>query len=280
MREPGIHIYKKTFIGIIDKLGIKISPENINKIFTMAREFTLDHRSVLNDKASITKSANRRTKSTLGDANLLADIIYSVRIKLKHIGITKIKQSDPQWVQIKELVPTVNLFCDTFKLTKRDGYIKFVEIGLNLMSKSRRPNFNYCASWILKYADVILRYYEAEILLSEDEYPQETREIYNIYINKILEMTGITNNYINNPTEYVNFLWARKMADDLGVDHKTFIDAQFDALAFCNGIPKIEDLKNEKAQQRLTQYISKNGLILHPKNETSFNNSIWDSFKK
>lgn len=47
MREPGIHIYKKTFIGIIDKLGIKISPENINKIFTMAREFTLDHRSVL-----------------------------------------------------------------------------------------------------------------------------------------------------------------------------------------------------------------------------------------
>jgi len=56
------------------------------------------------------------------------------------------------------------------------------------------------------------------------------------------------------------------------------MDSQFEALSFCNGIPKLEDLGNEKAQQRLTQFISKHGLIIRKKINLTQND--WDSFKK
>lgn len=44
------------------------------------------------------------------------------------------------------------------------------------------------ASWISTYYGAIKE-------ISEDNYKEETNEIYNCYINKILEMTGISNNY-------------------------------------------------------------------------------------
>lgn len=71
---------------------------------------------------------------------------------------------------------------------------------------------------------------------------------------------------------------ARKLADKIGVDYKIFNGFPLKALSFCNGIPKLEDLGNEKAQQRLTQFISKHGLIIRKKINLTQND--WDSFKK
>lgn len=279
MREPSIHISKSIFIKILEKEGVKISKSKIDSIFTTARNYSLDHRSILKNNKKNQKILFRRTQSTVGNANMLADIIYSVRIKLKHVGVTKIKQTDNQWAQIRELVPIIDEFCSYYKfLNKRQGYIQFVEIGLNLMGNSNRPNYSYCANWMLQKASWISTYYGAIKEISEDNYKEETNEIYNCYINKILEMTGISNNYKKNPTDYVNFIHARKLADKIGVDYKIFMDSQFEALSFCNGIPKLEDLGNEKAQQRLTQFISKHGLIIRKKINLTQND--WDSFKK
>lgn len=278
MKEPSIHISKSVFQKILESEGISIPEKKINSIFSIARNYSLDHRSILNNNSRNRKSLDRRTKSSIGNANLLAQIIYSVRTKLKHVGVTKIKQTDSQWAQVKELSPIIDEFCETHNLSQREGYIKFVEIGLKLMSNSNRPNYNYCANWMLQKANWISDYYIASKLVSEDKYKEETDEIYSCYVNKILDMTGILNNYKNNPVDYVNFIYARDLANKIGVDYYTFINAQFEALSFCNGIPKLEDLSNEKAQQRLTQYVSKNGLIIKKKKELK--DLDWDSFKK
>lgn len=278
MKEPSIHISKSVFQKILESEGISIPEKKINSIFSIARNYSLDHRSILNNNSRNRKSLDRRTKSSIGNANLLAQIIYSVRTKLKHVGVTKIKQTDSQWAQVKELSPIIDEFCETHNLSQREGYIKFVEIGLKLMGNSNRPNYNYCANWMLQKANWISDYYIASKLVSEDKYKEETDEIYSCYVNKILDMTGILNNYKNNPVDYVNFIYARDLANKIGVDYYTFINAQFKALSFCNGIPKLEDLSNEKAQQRLTQYISKNGLVV--KKSEELKDLDWDSFKK
>ena len=70
---------------------------------------------ILKNNKKNQKILSRRTQSTVGNANMLADIIYSVRIKLKHVGVTKIKQTDNQWAQIRELVPIIDEFCSYYK---------------------------------------------------------------------------------------------------------------------------------------------------------------------
>lgn len=280
MRLPGIHISIDTFKEIINKLDINISDKQIMDIFKMARGYSFDHRSVIiNQNKKLTNQVVSRVKSSTRDANLLADIIYSVRTKMKHVGVFKIKQTDTQWTHIKELVPTINDFCNKYDLNKREGYICFVETGLKLLASTKRANFNFCVSWMLQKVDWILKVYDIENLIAKDKYPQETREVHDIYVNRILEMTGIPNNYINNSSDYFNFLKARELADKLGVDYETFIESQFEALAFCNGIPNISDLWGDKASQRLSQYVFKNGLTLTPESK-KVTKDIWEDFKK
>ena len=279
MREPGIHISKTTFKYIIDKLELDIDDDLVDLFFKEARNFSLDHRSVLSTNSKTRISVEKRVSSSINEANLLSDIIYAVRIKMKHISVFKIKQIYNQWAQIKSLVPTVNSFCEKYGFKQREGYIKFVETGLKILSTTKRANYNYCASWMLQKVDWILNKFESDKLLAEDEFPEETTKMHDIYVSLIAEKTGIWNNYKGDPLQYVNFYWAKQLANQLNVDYETFIEAQFNALDFCNGIPKLEDLGNDKAKQRLTQYLSKNGLEVKEESKM-VSDDVWKDFKK
>lgn len=142
-REPSIHISKTLFYKLWNEMGGMISEEFVDKFFTKARQYSLDHRSVVGENKKVQTQAVRRASGSIGDANLLADIIYSTRIQLKHIGVTKIKQTDLQWASVKELVPVVNEFCQKFGFEPRQGYIEFVTTGIKLMSQAKRVNYNF-----------------------------------------------------------------------------------------------------------------------------------------
>lgn len=159
-------------------MGDRVSEEFVDKFFTRARQYSLDHRSVIGDNKPVRKKAISRTSSSIGDANLLADIIYSTRIQLKHIGVTKIKQTDLQWASIKELVPVVNEFCQKYGFEPRQGYIEFVTTGLKLMAQAKRVNYNFCANWLHQRVNWIIEIYDSEIEVKEDKYPEYTREVY------------------------------------------------------------------------------------------------------
>lgn len=274
-REPSIHVTRSVLIQIVKELDIKLSKPNIDKIMKAARELSADNRSMI-AKAKQRKQI-RKTEGTIKEANLVAEIIYSIRIKLRHVGATKIKQSDPAWGQIRELVPILNKFCDMYDINKRKGYIDFISLGIDLMSKSKRANYNYCANWMLKHADYITSTYEATNTIKEDPYPQNTRELASIYQTKVMEMSGMYIDYTQNTKDYAHFIGARQLADKLGIDYETFIDAQFASLEFCKGIPRVIDLDTDKAEQRLAQYIAKNGIQVH---RSTIEESTWDDFKK
>lgn len=274
-REPSIHVTRAVLINLVKELGIKLSKPNIDRILRAAREVSADNRTMI-AKANQSKQM-RKVEGSIGDANMAAQIIYSIRIKLKQVGVTKIKQTDPAWGQIRQLTPTLNQFCENYELEKREGYIAFIQLGIELMSKSRRTNFNYCASWMLKQAGYITECYEANRSVREDPYPQNTRELMSIYQTRASEMTGMFLDYTKDTKEYSHFVGARQLADKWGIDYETYVDAQFASLNFCKGIPRINDLDNEKAEQRLAQYVAKQGITVK---RSALSESTWNQFKK
>ena len=275
-REPSIHVTRSTLIRIVKGLGIHLSKPNIDRIMREARGVSADNRTMVATKVKETRQV-RRTNGTIQAANIAAELAYGIRVKKKHIGVTKIKQTDPAWAQVRELVPSLNIFCETYNLPQRKGYLEFLMVGFNLMELKKANNFNYWASWMLKHADWINQTYQNNNEIKTDEYPRETQQLMSLFSTKVSEMTGMYSDYSKNNNDYVHFIRARKLADRLGVDYETFIDAQFEALAFCNGIPRLVDLDNEKAEERLTKYIAKTGIQV---SSHKLSESTWDDFKK
>lgn len=283
-REPSIHITKSKFIQLLRKHPPENTLDWVSVIFEEARGSSLDHRSLILNNNRQAQKVVERVSQPIAQANLLADIIYSTRVKLKHVGVLKIKQTDNQWGAVKQLVEVVNQFCDSYNLEQRDGYIRFVEVALNLMSKAKRVNYNFAPSWMLQKSSWILATYAAINEINIDEPgKKDTQLILDIYKAKVISMTGlpIVITAKDTPQEYACFIKAKRLADKLNIDYDTFIDAQFDALSFCNGIPNKEDLGNQKGYERVIKYLSHNKINLstiQEQDETP--DTIWDEFKK
>lgn len=275
MREPGIHISKTQFINLLSKFGVELKQSQVDKFFVEARGLSLSSRSLISKRASLVNKAEKRVSGNIRGANTLADIIYSTRISLKHNNVTRIKQKDPEWTQIKELMVKLEDFIQQYKFkNKREAYIEYVKTGFSLM-KGRGYN---SVLWLNSNYEYICNVYKSRRDLQDDSDPDGTREVYDIYSNLVLERVGIKEDYIKYPDKYICFLRAREMADSLGITYEAFIEAQFEFLEFCNGIPRIEDLYGDKAKQRLIKYLSKRNMNLHMVATT--NNINWADFKK
>lgn len=278
MREPSIHISRSAIEKFLQE-NTYITPQNLEEFMVFGRKYSLDHRSLAATNKKIQEKAQRRVKGSIGDAQLIADLLYSTRIKMKHIGVTKIKQSDIQWTQIKELTLVINEFCNQNQLSKRKGYIEYITLGLKLFQSTKRPNYVFVLKWLNEKADWITEEYKSIKSMKLDDTPEDTRLVHDLYNQRVIEMTGIQNNYSKDPTQYKHFIESKKYIDAMDVDYEVFIDAQFDSLAFCNGIPKISDLYGDKAKERLIRYMSTNNLYLE--NQTRTKPKVdWSQFKK
>ena len=70
--------------------------------------------------------------------------------------------------------------------------------------------------------------------------------------------------------------WTSQEAKNLGCDYDTWIEAQFDALSFCNGIPLPEQLFGMKAKERLMKYLYKYNISLDNNPNSQPKDSDWD----
>lgn len=276
MREPSIHTSRQVIKKFLE-VNEHINNGNLVDFMVFCRKYSLDHRSLNVTTKKQEKKATKRVSGSIGDANMVADIIYSTRVKLKHIGVSKVKQTDPQWGQIKELTNTINEFCNQFGLDKRKGYIDFIGLGIKLFTTTNRPNFSFLLKWFNEKADWVVTEYEAGLEIKEDEYPVQTDYIHDIYCNKISSMTGIPTFYKRDTAQFVHFVRARQQADKDDVDYNVYIDAQFEALAFVNGVPKPDALYGDKAKERLVRYMSQNNLYIKKTKATS--NVDYSKFK-
>lgn len=274
MREPSIHITKSQFEEILNTLEVDNFP--VEAFFVIARKSAINTRAVVVSNKGTTKKVTNLLLASKGDAALVADIIYATRIKLKHKGVRKIKESEPRnWVQCKKIAEICNQFCEDFQLDTREGFIKYIEIGIQRMD----GNYNNLLNRLSVMSEKITNQMEAEIELNEDKDSGFTLDIHNEFIKRVAKVTGIYESYENQPEKYVHFLRIHKLLGEKDWNLYSFMDAQFEALAWCNGLPDPSQMYNDKAIERYNKYLYKYKNKKSLEEEPEVEGSLWDKIK-
>lgn len=272
-RSPSIHITKSQFEEILNTLEVDNFP--VEAFFVIARKEAINHRAVLVSNNKNTKRVKNILLASKGDAALVADILYATRIKLKHRGVRKINESNSrEWANCKKLAEVCNNFCEDFKFDTREGFIKYIETGLKRMTDYRNV-----MQRLLSMQENITNQIDAEIELQHSDL-ELTKEIHDYFIGKIAKATGIYESYENQPEKYVHFAKVGDFLKEEGWDYKTFIDAQFESLAWCNGLPDIAQMYTDKAIERYNKYLYKNKNKQLLEDEPIVEGSLWDKIKE
>lgn len=272
-RSPSIHITKSQFEEILNTLEVDNFP--VEAFFVIARKEAINHRAVLVSNNKNTKRVNNILLASKGDAALVADILYATRIKLKHRGVRKINESNSrEWANCKKLAEICNTFCEDFKLDTREGFIKYIETGLKRMTDYRNV-----MQRLISMQDNITNQIDAEIELKEDKDPGFTKDIHDEFIKRVASVTGIYESYEHQPEKYVHFLRIHNLMDEKDWNVFQFLDAQFEALAWCNGLPEPSQMYNDKAIERYNKYLYKNK-DKRTLDEPQVEGSLWDKIRK
>lgn len=272
-RSPSIHITKSQFEEILNTLEVDNFP--VEAFFVIARKEAINHRAVLVSNNKNTKRVNNILLASKGDAALVADILYATRIKLKHRGVRKINESNSrEWANCKKLAEICNTFCEDFKLDTREGFIKYIETGLKRMTDYRNV-----MQRLLSMQENITNQVEAELELKGDKDPGFTKDIHDEFIKRVASVTGIYESYEHQPEKYVHFLRIHNLMDEKDWNVFQFLDAQFEALAWCNGLPEPSQMYNDKAIERYNKYLYKNK-DKRTLDEPQVEGSLWDKIRK
>lgn len=271
-RSPSIHITKSQFEEILNTLEVDNFP--VEAFFVIARKKAINHRAVLVSNHKNTKRVNNILLASKGDAALVADILYAIRIKLKHRGVRKINESNSrEWANCKKLAEICNTFCEDFKFDTREGFIKYIETGLKRMTDYRN-----IMQRLLSMQENITNQISAEIELQDSDL-KLTKEIHDYFIGKIAKATGIYESYENQPEKYIHFVRLGDFLKKKHWDFESFIDAQFESLAWCNGLPEPSQMYNDKAIERYNKYLYKNKSKQLLDDEPQVEGSLWDKIK-
>lgn len=272
-RSPSIHITKSQFEEILNTLEVDNFP--VEAFFVIARKSAINTRAVVVSNKGTTKKVTNILLASKGNAALVADILYATRIKLKHRGVRKINESNTrEWANCKKLAEICNTFCEDFKLDTREGFIKYIETGLKRMTDYRNV-----MQRLISMQDNITNQIDAEIELKEDKDPGFTKDIHDEFIKRVASVTGIYESYEHQPEKYVHFLRIHKLMDEKDWNVFQFLDAQFEALAWCNGLPEPSQMYNDKAIERYNKYLYKNK-DKRTLDEPQVEGSLWDKIRK
>lgn len=253
-REQSIHITKDRLLEIVDSLmreqkhGVSYSSEMfVNKLFILAKPYSISTRNISVSNDRLEKKVKRIINSSRVDADLFAQLIYAIRKKMKHRGISLIKPGSKDWDLVKEITASALNFCEEFDLRRREGFIQYIEIGINKMIKFNLNKFP-------NMVETISETYSAIQEINSDSNPEATQEMYDFYIGYIADYTGIFENLKELPDKYVWFVRARKAAEKINVPGIAYIKAQFAGLDFAKGIPHPTQLVGIKAIDRVNRY--------------------------
>ncbi len=272
MREPSIHITKSQFEEILNTLEVDNFP--VEAFFVIARKEAINHRAVLVSNNKNTKRVNNILLAFKGDAALVADIIYATRIKLKHRGVRKIRETEPRnWAVCKKIAELCNQFCEDFQLDTREGFIKYIELGIKKMDGNYNNLLNRLSSMSEKISDL----YSAILEMEDDS--GNAKAIHDYFIKRVADVTGIYESFVNQPDKYIHFVRLDKFLSEKGWNPTQFIDAQFESLAWCNGLPEPSQMYNDKAIERYNKYLFKHKNHSQSE-EPKVEGSLWSKINK
>lgn len=277
MRDPSIHITRGTFERLLKDLEVPYFPTEA--FFLMARKNSVDSRAVIASNKKTNKKLDKITLASHGDANLVADLLYATRIKLKQRGVRKITESNSrEWGYCKQLAGICNNFCNDFELETRAGFITYIEIGLSRVNSNR----NLVQKLISLAESISIRYeisQEVKDYLCTEAIKRGVQDIYQYYIKYIANSTGIYESFEDDPEKYIHVCRIHELVEAKGWDYRSYINSQFEALSFCNGVPSLENMYGDKAIERFNKYLYKNNHHETPETPT-VSGSLWSKINQ
>lgn len=261
IREPSIHITKSKLTGIIEKLVMPMLPEShifeigdlVDEILYLAKEYSINTRTITISNDKMEKKAKALLSASRMDADTLAQLIYTIRKKMKHRGISRIQPGSKDWGMLKGITQDALGFCNEFGLTRRYGFLRYIEIGLSMMQKFMINKFKNL------YQGICERH-QAIVEIEKDNDKEMTNSMYKFYTQHIIENTGMMDRLDEIPEKYVWFVRGREEAEKMNISVKVYIKAQFKGLDFSKGIPHPIQLVGPKAIDRVIRYCYKEGI--------------------
>lgn len=254
-RDPSLHITKSNFLEIITDLMPKGVDCNglTNIIFFRAKAYSIHTRTITVSNDRIEKKAKKMVMSSRRDADLLAQLIYATRKRMKHRGIISIKPGSKDWDMTKEVTAHALNFTNEFNLTRRYGFIRYIEVGISKMKKFSLNKFP-------SMYEGICETYQAMLEIEKDQDSNMTKLMYKIYARKFIENTGIYSAIEELPEKYVWFVRAREQAKELNVSVNIYMISQFEALDFTKDVIHPALLVGPKATERVIRYCFNHGI--------------------
>lgn len=248
-REPSIHITKSKLKQILFNI-FEVDKRDVdtvtNEILKRAKPYSLTNRLLINQLNE--KKVERINNSDISDASLFSSILLTVRRKMKHKGLTQIKTGSRDWLMVKEITMLANNFCQENDLTKRQGYIEFINIGVGLMGRFMLMKF-------LGLSEAISNRYDVLQELRQDNNKELTEKMHKLYQRLMIENTGGFVNYQNLPEKYVYFYRLIKEAQIHNLVPETYLKAQFMSFEGRNSYPDPIQLVGDKALNRVGRYL-------------------------
>ena len=127
-RIPSLHIK----LSDLEKL---LGKREANKLMKLCAPYSVSTRSAMITNNRLETKAEKLIKSSRLDSDLLSDLIYTIRKQMKHRGISRIKPGGKDWETVKEITSNALDFCNEFNLTRRKGFITYLEIGMAKINK-------------------------------------------------------------------------------------------------------------------------------------------------
>ena len=272
-RVPSIHITVDQLEYIFDELQrrglIDITyPYKIKKaeifqeIARIAALKPLNMRSLnIHNKKDETKAV-KAVITVKGDALTFSRLLVMIRKSLKHRGISLINQSSKDWKTIQMITASATQFCNDFGLSIQDGYKKYIEMGISKMDGT------YSLYKFPRLHESICRVYESQVELENSPMSSLATEMFEYYKSVMYKRTQIEPTYLDSPDKKLAFKKAADIATEMGISGRDYIEAQFDALSFANGVPTPDQLYGEKAKERLIKYLYENNKQANKHNST------------
>jgi len=255
VREPSIHIKISRLREVLIELGEGELKEDyiIESIISASKKDNLSHRSMLVDTKKMEKVASKAITSTSSDTDYFNQLLFLIRKKHKHRVRAKFDKGSREFTTIQKASELAIDFCNEFKLDRKEGFTKYIEIYLKLSGKKTWLN-----NLVSKF-DYYCSFYESELAILNDMNKEFTNHLLSLFEHEIMRVTGVVEK-ITNQLDIVHFVKASEVAIELGVTSNNYMAAQFEGLDFTGGIPYPSQISNEKARSRVIKYMAKHNI--------------------
>lgn len=263
MRKCSIHITESDLVKVLEKLikvydyqiSIKDAATLAERIAHGSKGYALNSRSISVTNDKLKRDTNKVTMAGRDTTAIFVSLLFLCRRKLKHRGLIAPKPGSPDWLNYKEATKLATEFCNEYGFQAKEGFLKYIEIGMTKM-------VNFSIYKFKQLHEAIYKEYDAQQKIQNDRYAPDTSRAHSYYVTLVSERIGFCQGFDKNSEKYACFIDAVKTAKEFGIDPKTYIKAQFAGFDWRSGIPDPLQLTGIKAIERLQNYCFENQILL------------------